>query len=564
MVEKAAQLSEVEDIKQTSNFLRGNLIDSLANPVTGALAESDTQISKFHGIYQQDDRDLRAERRRQKLEPAYRFMIRVRVPGGICTPEQWLALDKLAGEYANGSLRLTTRQAIQYHGVLKHDLKPTIAAINKNLLDTIAACGDVNRNVMCSPNPVESAAHCEVYDWAAKISEHLTPKTRAYHEIWLDGKKLLSTEQDHEPIYGNTYLPRKFKAAVVIPPRNDVDIFTQDLGFIAIIENDELLGFNITVGGGMGMSHGEPATYPRLADIIGFCRPEQVLDVAENVVAVQRDYGDRGNRKHARLKYTIDDRGIDWFKTELENYLGWRLAAPRPYYFVSRGDRYGWVPGDDGGWHFTIFIQSGRVADSDNQLLRTGLREIAKIHQGDFRITPNQNLTIANVPQAEKNHINSLLDKYGIANKGISRLRANSMACVAFPTCGLAMAESERYLPTLLDKLEVSMRKHGLVEDAIVIRMTGCPNGCARPYAAEIGLVGKGPGKYNLYLGASFTGDRLNKLYKENIGEQEILSSLDQLFAHYARARRDTERFGDFVIRAGYVEAVTQGRQFHE
>lgn len=549
-------LSDVERIKTQSEHLRGTLRESLIEPNTGAIADDDTQLSKFHGIYQQDDRDIRAERKKQKLEPAYSFMIRVRVPGGVMTPQQWLDLDKLAVTHANGTLRLTTRQAIQYHGVVKKNLKATIAGINATLMDTIAACGDVNRNVMCTPNPVQSTVHGQVYEYSAKLSEHLTPQTNAYHEIWMDGKKVESTKEEQEPIYGDTYLPRKFKIGVAIPPRNDTDIFTQDIGFIAITENDQLVGFNVAVGGGMGASHGDPATYPRLGSIIGFCRPDQMNDVAEKIVTTQRDYGDRTNRKHARLKYTIDDRGLPWFKQEVESRLGYSLEPERPYSFVSRGDRYGWSYGTDGLWHLTLFVSNGRLKDDETARSLTGMREIAKIHQGEIRLTANQNLIVAGVPADQKNRIEDLAKLYGLMDSNLSRLAANSMACVAFPTCALAMAESERYMPELLEKINGKLIKYGLENTSIVTRMTGCPNGCARPYAAEIGFVGKAPGRYNLHLGASFVGDRLNTLFKENIDEAEILSVLDGLFADFAKNKSDGERFGDFVIRTGVVEAT--------
>lgn len=555
---------EVERIKDRSNYLRGTLAESLRDPITGALSEPDTQLSKFHGIYQQDDRDLRDERRRQKLEPHYQFMVRVRVPGGVCTPEQWLQIDRIANTWCNHTIRLTTRQAYQFHGIIKRDLKTTIAEVNKALLDTIAACGDVNRNVMCNTNPQQSNLHAEVYDYAARISAHLTPRTTAYHEIWLDKELVATSKQEVEPIYGKHYLPRKFKIAVAIPPSNDVDIYANDLGFIAIEENGELAGFNITVGGGMGMTHGEKETYPRLANVIGFAPKDKTLQVAEEVVKIQRDFGDRTNRKHARFKYTIDDRGVEWFKEKLNRRLGWVLAPARPFVFTDSGDRYGWVEGINGTWHHTLFIQNGRVRDTETYPMMTGLREIAKVHQGDFRLTPNQNLMISGVTGEQKPVIEQLLKKYKLAGSHHqSRLRLNSMACVAFPTCALAMAESERYLPSLLDKLEAAMKEAGLEDDAIIIRMTGCPNGCARPYLGEIGFVGKGPGKYNLYLGASFTGDRLNQLYLENVGEAEILRTLSRLFQRYAAERNPGERFGDFMVRTGLVEAVYEGRRFH-
>lgn len=549
LIEKDGTFSDVETIKRDSRYLRGTLRESLADALTGAIADADTQVIKFHGIYQQDDRDARADRKRRRLEPAWQFMIRVRVAGGILNPAQWLALDAIADAQANGTLRLTTRQAVQLHGVLKTDLQPAIRAINDSLLDSIAGCGDVNRNVMCSPNPVLSPHHRAAYELAVNISAHLTPRTTAYHEIWLNGEKLVFGEEDHEPIYGPTYLPRKFKIGVAVPPRNDVDIFTQDLGFIAVVRNGEPAGYNVTVGGGMGVTHGDAATYPRLADVIGFCRPEQAVEVAKKVVTIQRDYGDRTNRKHARLKYTIADRGVDWFREELHARLGWQLEAARPFRFVSRGDRFGWVRSADGNWHLTLLIPEGRVRDTEQQRLRTALRAVAAVHEGDFRITPSQNLIIAGVSNAGRAAIDDILRRRGVQPDGASRLRQNATACVAFPSCPLAMAEAERYLPDLLGKVGALLERHGLSQTAIVLRVSGCPNGCSRPYVAEIALVGKAPGRYSLYLGGDFQGQRLNALYSGNITEDEILAILDGLFARFARERRDGERFGDFIQR---------------
>jgi len=556
--------AEIERIKDTSNYLRGTLVKSLQDPLTGALAEDDTQLSKYHGIYQQDDRDLRDERRRQKLEPHYQFLVRIRVPGGVCTPTQWLEMDRIANTYCNNTIRLTTRQAYQLHGIVKRDLKRTIAEINAALLDTIAACGDVNRNVMCNPNPYQSRLHAEVYEYARRLSEHLTPRTTAYHEIWLDEELLSSSRQDEEPIYGKHYLPRKFKIALAIPPSNDVDLFANDLGFIAIAEDDHLLGFNVSVGGGLSMTHGETSTYPRLADVIGYCPKHKTLQVAEEIVKIQRDFGDRSNRKHARFKYTIEDRGLDWLKFELIRRLGWTMEPPKPFVFEHSGDRYGWVEGANDTWHHTVFIPNGRILDTEDYPMMTGLREIAKVHDGDFRLTANQNLLIGQVSSKRKPIIDALLEKYRLTNTHHQTgLRLNSMACVAFPTCGLAMAESERYLPSLLDKLDVIIRQAGLEHDPILIRMTGCPNGCARSSLAEIGFIGKAPGKYNLYLGAGFYGQRLNKLYRENINEEQILAELTPIIERYAQEREAGERFGDFVIKAGYVKAVLAGKDFH-
>ncbi|MCM2311193.1 MAG: assimilatory sulfite reductase (NADPH) hemoprotein subunit, partial [Steroidobacteraceae bacterium] len=482
--------SPVERIKRDSHLLRGTLAESLADPLTGAIREQDTVLIKFHGSYQQDDRDVREERRRQKLEPAYSFMIRTRLPGGVCTPRQWLALDEIARRHANGTLRLTTRQAFQFHGVIKTELKATMAALNATLIDTIAACGDVNRNVLASANPVESRAHAHVHEWAKRLSEHLLPRTRAYHEIWLDGAKVAGTEEV-EPIYGPTYLPRKFKAAFAVPPVNDVDILAHDLGFIAIVEDGELAGFNVTVGGGLGATHGDPETYPRIADVIGFIEPGQVLAVAEAVVTTQRDFGNRAVRKRARLKYTIDDRGLDWFVAEITRRQGFALAPARPFEFTSTGDRFGWVEGFDGRWHLTLRIEAGRVADTAVAQQLTGLREIARVHRGDFRLTPNQNLIIANVEQSARTFIDALVVRYGLdAHARMTSVRRDALACVALPTCPLAMAEAERYLPAFGQHVERLLAAHGLRDEPLVLRITGCPNGCARPYLAEVALIG--------------------------------------------------------------------------
>lgn len=560
------KLDPLETIKEKSRFLRGTIAEGLKDPLTGAISEDDNKLLKFHGSYQQDDRDIRNERRKKKLEPAYQFMVRVRIPGGVATPEQWLVMDELAQKYGNGTLRMTTRQTFQMHGILKWNLKQAIREMNDALMTTLAACGDVNRNVMCNPNPYQSDVHAEVYEWAKKTSDHLLPRTSAYHEIWLEDEKIIDTkeQEDSEPLYGPKYLPRKFKIGFAVPPSNDVDIFSQDLGFIAILNEGKLEGFNVAVGGGMGMTHGDPKTYPQLARIIGFCTPNQVIEVAEKVVSIQRDYGNRANRKNARFKYTIDARGLEWIKAELNERLGWDLGEARPFHFDHNGDRYGWIKGD-GKWHLTLFVQSGRIKDFDGYPLMTGLREIAKIHQGEFRLTPNQNVIISNVTDEMKGKIGELVEKYHLTDgKHASALRRNSMSCVAFPTCGLAMAEAERYLPELLGKIEEILDEAGLREEEIVIRMSGCPNGCSRPALAEMAFIGKGPGKYNLYLGGSFTGDRLACLYKENIGEEEILASLRPILLQYAKERQEGEHFGDFVIRAGIVEAIRDGRDFHK
>ncbi|MCY0091153.1 MULTISPECIES: assimilatory sulfite reductase (NADPH) hemoprotein subunit [Bacillus amyloliquefaciens group] len=558
--------SDVEEIKEKSDYLRGTLKEVMLDRISAGIPDEDNRLMKHHGSYLQDDRDLRNERQKQKLEPAYQFMLRVRMPGGVSTPEQWLVMDELAQKYGNNTLKLTTRETFQMHGILKWNMKKTIQKINAALLDTIAACGDVNRNVMCASNPHQSEIHAEVYEWSKKLSDDLLPRTRAYHEIWLDEERVAGTpDTETEPMYGPLYLPRKFKIGIAVPPSNDIDVFSQDLGFIAIVEEGRLIGFNVAIGGGMGMTHGDTATYPQLSKVIGFCKPEQLYDVAEKTITIQRDYGNRSVRKNARFKYTVDRLGLENIKAELENRLGWQLDEAKPYHFDHNGDRYGWVKGVKGKWHFTMFIEGGRVTDYENYKLMTGLREIAKVHTGDFRLTSNQNLIIGNVSSQKKKQISALIEQYGLTDgRQHSALRRSSMACVALPTCGLAMAEAERYLPKLIDKIEDIVDENGLRDEEITIRMTGCPNGCARHALGEIGFIGKAPGKYNMYLGAAFDGSRLSKMYRENIGEEEILSELRTILPRYAKEREEGEHFGDFVIRAGIIKATTDGTNFHE
>ena len=556
--------SPIEVIKDNSNYLRGTINESLADPLTGGMQPTDQVLIKFHGTYQQQDRDLDEERKHQKLEPLYSFLIRVRVPAGVTTPEQWLAMDSLSEEYGDKTLKLTTRQAFQFHGVLKRNLKKTIQEINKSLLDTIAACGDVNRNVMCSANPFESPIHAEVAEDARKISAYLTPQTNAYHEIWLDGKLVEGGEKEEEPLYGKLYLPRKFKTAIAIPPRNDSDVLSNDLGFIAIVNGEDLIGYNLTVGGGMAYTFGNKETYPRVADVVGYLPKDQIVNVSEAVLVFQRDHGNRSERKNARLKYTVDRLGLDFFKAELKRTHGVILESNRTYKFDSMGDKYEWIQSADGLWHYTVFVEGGKLVDKNGYLAKTAIREIAQIHTGTFILTGNQNVVIAQVPSTQKPLIEKILKKFKIINtSAISLLRQNSIACAALPYCGLAFAEAERYLPTLIDKLDKILEVNDLLQTPISIRMTGCPNGCGRPFLAEIGFVGRAPGIYNLYLGASFTGERLNKLYVEMVNEDQIIEILSPILQHYAQSRTKDEHFGDFVIRKGYVKATTAGKYFH-
>jgi len=543
-----------EAIKANSRNLRGTIAEGLDDQSTGGISADDSQLTKFHGLYLQDDRDVRIERRRQKLEKAFSFLIRVRVSGGICTPEQFAVIDELADLYGNGTIRLTTRQAFQIHGILKGNLRPLVKRMDQVLLNSIGACGDINRNVMCHVHPERSSVHREVYEVACRAANHLLPRSRAYHEIWLEDELVGGGEVEEEPIYGQTYLPRKFKIGVAIPPSNDVDVYSQDLGLIAVIENGKLSGFNLVVGGGLGMSHGNAKTYPKLALPMGFCTPEQVSALAEAIVTTQRDHGDRSDRRHARLKYTIEDKGLEWFKEQVEVRSGIKLGEERDFQFERIVDDYGWTQGADGLWSYVLFIQSGRIADRGDQRIKTALREIATLRQGDFRLTPSQNIAVCGIDKPSKAAVEEILERNGLsaANRQTG-LRLNSMACPALPTCGMALAESERQLPEFLDSLERILVETGLQDEPISIRSTGCPNGCARPYLAEIGIVGKAPGKYNLFLGADYLGSRLNREVAAAQTPAQILERLDPLLRQYAAQRSDGERFGDFCVRIGAV-----------
>jgi sulfite reductase (NADPH) hemoprotein beta-component len=549
-------LADNERLKRESNHLRGTIEADLQDRITGGFTADNFQLIRFHGMYQQDDRDIRNERAKQKLEPLHNVMLRARMPGGIITPKQWLAIDKFADESTSyGSIRLTTRQTFQFHGVLKPNIKLMHQTLNSIGIDSIATAGDVNRNVLCTTNPVESELHQEAYEWAKKISEHLLPKTRAYAEIWLDGEKLETT--DEEPILGSNYLPRKFKTTVVIPPQNDVDVHANDLNFVAIAEEGKLVGFNVLVGGGLAMTHGDTSTYARKADDFGFVPLENTLDVAAAVVTTQRDWGNRSNRKNAKTKYTLDRVGIDVFKAEVERRAGVKYSDSRPSEFPGRGDRIGWSEGIDGKFHLALFIENGRLLDFPGKPLKTGVAEIAKIHKGDFRMTANQNLIVAGVPKSQKAKIEKLAREYALMDDAVTEQRKNSMACVAFPTCPLAMAEAERFLPEFVTDVEDILKKHNLPEDDnIILRITGCPNGCGRAMLAELGLVGKAPGRYNMHLGGNRAGTRIPKMYKENITSAQILQEIDELVARWANEREEGEGFGDFTIRAGIIEEV--------
>lgn len=563
-----APLSDNERLKKESNYLYGEIAADLNDGITGGFNGDDFQLIRFHGMYEQDDRDVRAQRQAAKLEPLKNVMMRCRLPGGIITPQQWLGIDEFATAHTlYGSIRLTTRQTFQFHGVLKQDIKPMHQWLHQLGLDSIATAGDINRNVLCTSNPVESSLHREAYEWACRISEHLLPRTHAYADIWLDGEKVLSSELDAplsagvsgdavEPINGKTYLPRKFKTALVIPPLNDVDLHANDLNFVAIGENGHLVGFNVLVGGGLSIDHGNQRTFPNTAKDFGFIPVEQVLRCAEAVVTTQRDWGNRSDRKNARTRYTLQRVGVDVFKQEVERRQGFAFAPSRPYTLTERGDRIGWVEGEDGHWHLTLFIENGRLLDYPGRPLKTGMRELARIHQGDFRLTANQNVIVAGVLPENKEKIERIAREYRLIDDEVTEQRKNSMACVALPTCPLAMAESERFLSGFIDQVDELMAKNGLAKEHIILRVTGCPNNCGRALLAEIGLIGKAIGRYNLYVGGNRAGTRIPRLFRENIDVDEIMLILQEWIARWAQERLDAEDFGDFAIRAGIVKPV--------
>ncbi|MDW8309356.1 MAG: NADPH-dependent assimilatory sulfite reductase hemoprotein subunit [Verrucomicrobiales bacterium] len=552
--ETAPKLTRNEELKASVPTLAGTIAATLADESADHFSQEDYDFLKFHGVYQQDDRDLR------KTQKTWIMMVRSRIPGGVMTAAQWRVFDDLASRYGNNTLRITTRQTIQFHGVLKRNLRAVIQGINDSLLSTLAACGDVNRNVVCSPTPAYTRAQAAVYEDCRRVALALAPRTPAYAAIWINGVQLNLEEPANknftDPLYGQTYLPRKFKTGFVVPPVNDVDIFTNDQGYIAIVENDELVGYNLAVGGGMGRSHGNAATYPRLADVIGFLPRERVLDAAKAVLTIHRDFGDRTDRRHARLKYVVAERGVDWTRAEFEKRAGFKLEPPRPFRFTSTSDLYGWHRAVDGTWFLTIFVETGRVKDVEGRRLKTALREVAeKFPAIEFRLTPNQNMILARVPEADKEPITALLASHGVRTENqTSALRAVSLACPALPTCGLALAESERMFPGLMDRIEKLCAEVGLDGQEIIIRSTGCPNGCARPYMAEIAFVGKAPGRYQIWVGGDVAGTRLNRVWKDMVKETDIEAELRPLLERYARERQNGERFGDWAVRAVWPE----------
>lgn len=550
-----SKLSAIEKIKTASDGLRGSIKESLKDEITGAIREDDQALIKFHGMYMQDDRDRREERAEKKLERLFSYMIRLRLPGGFITPEKWIALNEVANDYTTNVIKITTRQTVQLHGIVKSNVKPTISSFNEAKLNSIATCGDINRNVTCASHPKQSAVHGEVFAYADKISTMLMPKTKAYYEIWLDEEKIVDKKEEEDPLYQDRYLPRKFKIGIGIPPNNDSDVFTNDLGLIAIIENNKLLGFNIAVGGGLSTTHGNAETYARLATVIGYADTSKVLKAVYEALTVQRDFGNRSDRKLARLKYTVDRMGIDAFRTELENRCGFKLEEAKPYIFTTRSDYYGWQKGENGLWYYTAFVENGRVLDDEKIALKSALLEVAKTGKTNFLFTSTQNIIVADVKEEDKAAINSILEQFKIIEhtESASLIRKNSIACVALPTCPLALAEAQRYMPELISKIEPLLSRYGLDDQDIIIRMTGCPNGCGKSSASEIGFVGTAPGHYNLQIGGDNQGQRLNRIYKEALDESAILATLEGLFAVFKNERNKGEKFGDFVMRRQLV-----------
>lgn len=536
-----------EIIKDNSPTLAGTIAQTLANPEADKFDKDDEQFLKFHGIYQQDDRDNR------KGGKKFMFMVRGRIPGGILSPDLYLAYDKLADDYGNQTLRITSRQSFQFHGVIKQGLGKVIKGINDAMADTLAACGDVNRNVMSPPTPATNSVREAAFEDCRKVAAALLPITPAYVDIWVEGVKLDLNEKHTafvDPLYGKTYLPRKFKTAFAIPPLNDTDVLTNCLGFIAIEENGELAGYNLVVGGGQGRTHNNDKTYPRTGDVIGFFTPEKIVEVSKAVLTVHRDFGDRTNRKHARLKYVLEEKGADWFRGELESRAGLKLDPARDYKFEKQGDLFGWHEQLGGRLFLGLHVSCGRIKNVEGYQLKAALRKIVEQFRPETRLTPSQNIVLTDIDPANKDAITQILADHGVPVENQSTaLQRASMACPALPTCGLSLAEAERCLPDLIDRIDAALSEAGLPGEEIVIRMTGCPNGCARPYMAELGFVGKSPKKYQIYLGGNETSTRLNTLWRDTVLEDQIVAELTPVFVRFKAERENGERFGDFCAR---------------
>ena len=546
--------SKVEVVKEGSNYLRGTLREELAEQ-TEHFSEEGNQVLKFHGIYQQDDRDLRQRLKQEGKDKFWSLMVRVKVPGGVLTPEQYLVCDDLVTRYANNTLRVTTRQDFQFYGVLKKDLRATLRWINEALLTTLGACGDVERNLMCCPAPTKDRVRSRIQHYARLLSDHLLPRTRAYHEIWVDGEKAVSSEPDDEPLYGKVYLPRKFKSGIAYNGDNCIDVYTQDIGMIADFDGGELRGFNILVGGGLAMTHGNPATFPRLGSPIAYVPPQKLLEGVEAIVRIQCDHGDRSNRKHARLKYLVEEWGVPKFKAEMERRLGHGLEPARSLKWMDVDDHLGWHEQRDGRWFLGVYVENGRIRDSDGMQMKAAFRRLVEEFRPGIRLTPQQNILFTDIAEGQRPPVERLLTDHGVPKvEDVSYALRYSMACPALPTCGLAVSDAERALPPVVRALEREMERLGLQDQRLSVRMTGCPNGCARPYLGDIGFVGRTLNFYNVYVGGDFEGTRLNRLYAEMVHKDRLVETLMPLLSFYQENRQPGESFGDFCHRVGIEE----------
>jgi sulfite reductase (ferredoxin) len=546
-------LSANEGIKERSRHLRGEIAAELEDGAA-RFSEETVQLLKFHGTYQQDDRDRRKAARKAGLERHWQMMIRTRIPGGRVTPEGYLAHDGIAGRWGDGTLRITTRQDLQLHGVLKRDLRASIRTINEALMTTLGGCGDQVRNVMCCPAPLGDRLREEVEQALGGVVSGLTAQTGAYHEIWVDGERVGDVpEGEAEPLYGERYLPRKFKVGIAIDGDNCIDVYSHDLGLVAMRSPaGGLAGFTVLVGGGLGRTHNKPETYPAVARPLGFVAPEQVVELARAVVAVQRDFGDRQDRRHARLKYLLADRGLGWFREQVQGRLSFRLRAPRPLRWAPTDDHLGWHRQADGLWFYGLFVENGRIADRDGVRLRTALREIVQTLRPTIWFTAQQNVLIADVREQDRAALLALLTNHGVPlTEETPNAIRHSMACPAVPTCGLAVAEAERALPALIRELHGVLAGLGLAEERLSVRMTGCPNGCARPYLGDVGLVGTTLGKYDLLLGGDFEGTRLNELYAHNVPLADLVPTLRPMLEAFAAERGSDGGFGDWCHQVG-------------
>ena len=547
----SAILSKVEQIKNDSDYLAGKIGSQLQNS-DPYFEENEVQLLKFHGTYQQYNRDTATELKQKGLEKEFYFMIRTKIPAGLLTSKQYIELDDLTNEFSDPSLRITTRQTIQFHGVLKGNLKKIINTVSTMLLSTYGACGDVVRNVTTVAAPINDQIHKQLRQDALKVSSHFIPSSTSYGQIWINGDKYeYSDKEKKEPIYGKLYLPRKFKIGITIPGDNSVDVLTNDIAIFLIFKNNELLGYNIAIGGGLGMTHNKPETFPYLAKQLLFCNPSDLIQVLEQIVKIQRDYGDRKNRKHARLKYLVAEEGTKWFKRLIEYKLNKNFDNPLKLNNLKVVDHLGWHEQGDGKWYTGIFISSGRIIDNKNKKIKTGLRDIIKKFNPSITLSTDQNIILGNINEKDKNIIDQLLEQYSIVKKKISKVDRWFLACPALPTCGLALSEAERVRDEIIRKVDEILLKHNLQDEKFSIRITGCPNGCARPYAGDIGIVGRAPNLYALFSGGDFEGTRLNKKILDKVSYQDLTKAIEQIFLLFKNQRKNNEALGDFCNRVG-------------